>query len=62
MIDTDVQATPVRAWRAANQQVRLARGDESERPLTVAREVKVPRLAFRAGAQVQRTRRKDPIP
>eukprot|EP00969_Alexandrium_andersonii_P231166 10210073-Alexandrium_andersonii.AAC.1 len=62
MIDVDIQAAPIRAWRAANWQARLARGDKSDRPLAVARKVKVPRLAPRARPQVQGTCRKDPMP
>eukprot|EP00969_Alexandrium_andersonii_P119563 5286267-Alexandrium_andersonii.AAC.1 len=58
----DIQATPIRAWWAANQQVRPARGDETDRPLTVAREATIPRLASQAGAQVQRARRGGPVP
>eukprot|EP00969_Alexandrium_andersonii_P341427 15092372-Alexandrium_andersonii.AAC.1 len=56
----DIQAAPIRAWRAANQQGRPARGDESDRPLVVAREIKVPRLASRTGAQIQGPCREDP--
>eukprot|EP00969_Alexandrium_andersonii_P269393 11906734-Alexandrium_andersonii.AAC.1 len=58
----DIQAAPIRARRAANQQERFARGDESDRPLAVVREIKVPRLASRTGAQVKGTSREDPIP
>eukprot|EP00969_Alexandrium_andersonii_P141616 6262524-Alexandrium_andersonii.AAC.1 len=57
-----IQAAPVRAWRAANQQERPARGDEADRLLAVAREVEVPRLASRTGAQVEGTCRGGPIP
>eukprot|EP00969_Alexandrium_andersonii_P351570 15435741-Alexandrium_andersonii.AAC.1 len=57
-----IQAAPIRAWRAANQQERLARCNKSDRPLAVAREVKVPRLACRAWVQVQGTCRKHSIP
>eukprot|EP00969_Alexandrium_andersonii_P282631 12494805-Alexandrium_andersonii.AAC.1 len=57
----DVQAAPIRAWRAAKQQERLASGDKSDRPLAVAREIKVPQLASRAGAQVQGTCREGPV-
>eukprot|EP00969_Alexandrium_andersonii_P302128 13355118-Alexandrium_andersonii.AAC.1 len=51
LMDMEIQAAPIRAWWAANQQERLARSDKSDRPLAVAREVKVPRLASRAWAQ-----------
>eukprot|EP00969_Alexandrium_andersonii_P148930 6585143-Alexandrium_andersonii.AAC.1 len=33
VVRVDIPATPIRAWRAANQQERPARGDESDRPL-----------------------------
>eukprot|EP00969_Alexandrium_andersonii_P284633 12582781-Alexandrium_andersonii.AAC.1 len=57
-----IQATQISAWRAANQQEWLARGDESDRALAVAREIRVPRLASRARAQAQGPCREDPIP
>eukprot|EP00969_Alexandrium_andersonii_P066006 2911661-Alexandrium_andersonii.AAC.1 len=53
VVHVDVQATPIRAWRAADEQERPARGDEPDRPLAVSRVVEVPRLASRTRAQVQ---------
>eukprot|EP00969_Alexandrium_andersonii_P368935 15474009-Alexandrium_andersonii.AAC.1 len=40
VVDMDVQAAPIRAWRAANQQEGPARGNEPTCPLTVPREAK----------------------